>query len=584
MKKTQLLLAALLAGCGTSSPLEVHPWPRTPPQGAMSGVLFKLSTDLDMSGYYVSMVRVGFSRPQEKDAKTWDEFQHVDIDGDEINKFPNDVVLVPLQPGEYVWTGVKVLFSRNDVHHLDKDVGGAFQRFVVQPGKVTVVGTLEIGAAVKVTNTKADGSQDFQGEISVKSSGDDGARLEVVEMALMRPEAEMRGWRDRLEAARAVVSAQARIAALARSGKLHAIAVDGMDFAGPNDIEKRWEVVFLDGGMCAYGDQAQYTNCKWERTGDDIVLAVNDAYATYRCKLRENALDCAAHNIVNKDWHATLPRYVVTPPAATPPAVTPPAATPPAVTQAVAETPAPPPAEAAAPAASPPAGETPAQPPAEAQPPALPAQPPAAAQPAPPVQPAPAAALQPAPAPVLVASAASPSPMTTVAAPAEPEVVVAAPTERLGFTLAIGMGGGMSAFNRNMGPMNVSQSGPGPALDLFLGMHVSQNTALGVRTDLVGIINDQIRGSTYIIGADFAHWFGERTMIDLAFGAGIRQIEPKDGSGESVTATGYGMHAGLGYDLVHGRHSALQLTLSLGYAMADGSLEQFAGGLAYHLY
>ena len=457
MKRAWLI--CLVAGCA-SSPLEMHPWPRRPV--ATSGVLFKLSADLDMNGYYVSMVRIGFSRPQEKNTQTWNDFQHVDVDGDEINKFPNDIVLVPLQPGEYTWCGLKVLFSRNEVHSLDKNVEGAFSHFVVEPGKVTVLGTLDVNAVIKVTNAKADGSQDFQGEISVRTAADDGTRLELVEMAMMRPEGERTAWGAALESAHEAVYARVRAAALAKR-------------------------------------EAQQKQ--------------QEAEAEARAKAE---------------------------------------------------------AEARAKA------EAEAKPKAEAE-----AQPASAETQAPPPSPTPVVASAP---PVLVASAGAQPAMSPLATTsAEPEALVAAPSERLGFTLEVGMGAGMAAFNRSNGIMNISQSGPGPALDLFLGVHVSQNTALGVRTDLVGIFNDQIKGTTYIVGGDASHWFGERTVLDVALGAGVRQTGPKDG-GETVSATGFGMHAGLGYDVVHGRHSALQLTLSLGYAMTDGSLEQFAGGLAYHLY
>ena len=484
-RSTQWFLAALLAGCA-SSPLEMHPWPRTPPQGPPSGVLFKVSTDLDMSGYYVSMLRIGFSRPQEKDAKTWNDFQHVDIAGDDINKFPNDVVLVALQPGEYTWTGVKVLFSRNEVHTLDQAVGGAFQHFVVEPGKVTVLGALDVSAAIKVTNTKDDGSQDFKGEISTKSAGDDDTRLELLEIAMMRPEAETTGWRMALESAHDVVYARVRAAAIAKREA-----------------------------------QVAATRAKAEAEAQALAKAQAEARAKAEAEAQ-------AH---------------------------------PEAVQASAEV------------APQPAPRAPAQPPAA---------------PAPSAAPAPPALPVAQPAPVLVASAAAPPAMSAAVGPAEPEAVVAAPSERLGFTLVVGLGAGMAEIHSDMarpvgGSTGPSLSGPGPAVNLLLGMHVSQASSLGVRFDSVGVINDQGNGTFMIVGGDFAHWLGERALLDFSAGLGVKTFTYKD-STPDVRGTGFGLHAGFAYDLVHSRHNALQLNLAAGWGIAQGSMEHFSAGLAYHLY
>jgi hypothetical protein len=447
--------------------------------------LFKVSTDLDMNGYYVSMVRIGFARPQEANAKTWDEFQHVDIDGDDINKFPNDVVLLPLAPGEYTQTAIKVLFTRNSTHSLDKNAGGPFQHFVVEPGKITVLGTLDISAAIKVTNTNGDGSQNFDGELSTRTSGSDEIRLELVDMALMRPEAERAGWRDGLEAAREGVYARVREAAIA----------------------KRTEEV-------AKGRAKAEAEAKLRA----------EAEAKARADAEAKAAAAAQESTAAPSETAAVGPVVATP------------------------------VPAPAPAAPPPA------------------QLPSATPPAP---------------PVLVASAAgTPATVPAVAAPpaAAEASLTASSSERLGFTLEFGLGGGMASFGTKMGPIDVRQSGPGPSVSIFLGGHLSPSWSLGVRWDQVGLLNDQVRGFVGIAGGNLARWLGERVLLDLTVGAAFRQTDPLNGNGGSVSDAGLGLHFGFGVDLVHGRHNALQLDLGWGIGFAEGSMQQLSGGLAYHLY
>ena len=202
-------LAALAAGCATTNGGTVASWPSraavgTPaPAAPPSGILFKLNVDADMKGLLITQVDVDFPRLEQIEAKaSVDEWQRLVITGDQLNKFPNDVVLLPLVPGNYFAASSGIMYRWGTTNFVRATAGGSFEHFIVPPGKVVDLGALDI--SLKATDiTKNAAGLDQRGVGGTCTADNTTARkLEVAEAALARPEVDKLGWRDALEGSR----------------------------------------------------------------------------------------------------------------------------------------------------------------------------------------------------------------------------------------------------------------------------------------------------------------------------------------------------------------------------------------------
>jgi hypothetical protein len=203
-------LTLSVAGCSMFG-AGIRSWPeRNPAVGASSGVLFKLDVDADIENVSIESVRFYFPRLEQYQAKNpVGEIKTAVVRGDALGRFPNDVLLIPLPPGDYYGMTVAVDFDRGPGTDPQRIVtgpgGGLFQHFTVAEDKVTVLG------AVRDVLRDHLVLHGFNQELSAtgRCTVSDGVsrRLEVADAALARPEAERLHWRAALESARADVLA-----------------------------------------------------------------------------------------------------------------------------------------------------------------------------------------------------------------------------------------------------------------------------------------------------------------------------------------------------------------------------------------
>lgn len=198
-----VVLAAALAGCLPA----VSSWPDVAVNHAAShqGVLVKMTFDSRLSGYFIFAQEVYFLSPTDPPDDARPSFpvhhsQFYSAGRYGLNRFPSDLLLIPLKPGHYsgievtLWytptmTGQAGVPAQNLRVRAPDELGS----FDVEPGKITVLGT--ILSKVKIGVSDAEGS----------STADTGVpeKLEVIDEALSRPEAESRGWEGLLRVARA---------------------------------------------------------------------------------------------------------------------------------------------------------------------------------------------------------------------------------------------------------------------------------------------------------------------------------------------------------------------------------------------
>jgi len=198
----------LAAACATPANY-VKPWPAREPADASAptGALFKLNVDADMSGMPVVAVRMYLPTYEQAVAKVpVDQWETLTLPGTALNRFPNDVILAPLPPGNYYGSSIQVDFMGNQVHTVNAPPGGVFAHFKVPPGKVAVLGSIDLAVKNSVLSEDASGKQ-ISTNINARPDSSYAKRLEVVNAALARPEADSLRWRAALEAARGDVEA-----------------------------------------------------------------------------------------------------------------------------------------------------------------------------------------------------------------------------------------------------------------------------------------------------------------------------------------------------------------------------------------
>lgn len=199
-----LALAALLSACATTG--GIAPWPPRQTAAAAAppaGVLFKLNVDADMQGMYLNYVQV-FFHPLAPDRNSIDTQgdQQLIVAGDAINKFPNDVVLLPLKPGEYFGTAVGLVYSGSQSQGIVTQAIGAFEHFTLKPGQIRVLGSLDVVAKDRVVSQDANGQQQRTTTNTTSTDSSLAKKLEILDAALSRSEADRLGWRGALEDAR----------------------------------------------------------------------------------------------------------------------------------------------------------------------------------------------------------------------------------------------------------------------------------------------------------------------------------------------------------------------------------------------
>ena len=203
-----LAAAALSAGCASVATNTLSPWPpnpaasaSTPPAAStepVSAILFKLNIDAAMQGTYLRSLILRFPLLSEIEAKVdaglW---QSISIDGNAVNKFPNDVLLLPVRPGNYFAAGLGV-FYRNpggNLGNVAMPLNKEFAHFTVKPGEIVDLGAVDISMEARSVS-----DQMRQTSVTIAADSSLARKVEAVEAALARPEADSLHWRDALEA------------------------------------------------------------------------------------------------------------------------------------------------------------------------------------------------------------------------------------------------------------------------------------------------------------------------------------------------------------------------------------------------
>jgi hypothetical protein len=188
----------LLCGCYFRA-LKSWPSRREMDQKKQGAVLLKLTADMKMDAFQFQGIRLIWRTG--KDGKgNANLVNSLRIRPDMQNQFTNDVLLVPLEPGTYTETLVDVNFIGH-VAQLAELTPEKPLTFTVEPGKVTVIGRLDLSLFLTVISQTED-SREFKTSALVRVDDSALAKTRILEEALARPEADSLQWRDALEAAR----------------------------------------------------------------------------------------------------------------------------------------------------------------------------------------------------------------------------------------------------------------------------------------------------------------------------------------------------------------------------------------------
>lgn len=191
------LIAAFLSGCGAN----MSNWTAraNPAEGA---ILFEANiTDDNTSGFRVRELDMFFYKPGE------DRAGHSMILGSEawggpVKGFSEKIFLLKLPVGLYEQVALNMAIVGNEVHwaRLDKP-GGAWKGFKVEPGKVTVLGSIDIGIKLRLVSNSG-GTRTFSWDGSTTTWDDRlPARQAVAKAAAIRPEAVSKNWKDPIDTA-----------------------------------------------------------------------------------------------------------------------------------------------------------------------------------------------------------------------------------------------------------------------------------------------------------------------------------------------------------------------------------------------
>src|SRR5579885_1899049 len=134
MKRTFHLAAAAALFSAGCVPMGARPWPSGSPDAPRSGVLFKLKADRSSPDYAYGGVTI------HAPSLSGGAEARLTVDGVSVNKFPYDVVLMSLPPGEYAPVTVESMWAGYQQHWVATRPAGAFSRFKLKPGKIAVLG------------------------------------------------------------------------------------------------------------------------------------------------------------------------------------------------------------------------------------------------------------------------------------------------------------------------------------------------------------------------------------------------------------------------------------------------------------
>lgn len=194
----------LLTGCDKTK----KSWPprEEMEQKGEGAILFRLTSDIQTSDFQMYVVTVRWPKSAAENGDGMMRSQRIeDALGKASSSPPSEVILVRLKPGTYPETAVNWAFTGHQYHWVETRPEKPIA-FTVEPGKITVIGRVDVKANVAVT------SQDDRGRNFTTASTmliDDSlrAKTEALDEALSRPEADSRHWRGLLEAARAALPA-----------------------------------------------------------------------------------------------------------------------------------------------------------------------------------------------------------------------------------------------------------------------------------------------------------------------------------------------------------------------------------------
>jgi hypothetical protein len=200
---TMVCASFLLSGCSFRA---LKSWPprQEMDQRKQGAILLKLTADMKMSAFQFQGIRLIW-RTGKKGMGDASLVNSLRIRPDMQNQFSNDVLLVPLEPGIYTETVVAVNFIGHEAQLVELTPQKPLI-FTVEPGKITVIGRLDLNLLLNVISQTED-SRQFTTNALVRVDDGAQAKTEILEEALRRPESDTLQWRDALEAARAGLSA-----------------------------------------------------------------------------------------------------------------------------------------------------------------------------------------------------------------------------------------------------------------------------------------------------------------------------------------------------------------------------------------
>jgi hypothetical protein len=182
-------------------------WP--PRQEALAGgrgaLLFALKPDLSMGEYQGGSMLVRWPERNAPDQITWYKSQHYRMLFQGQGPYADEVVLIPLNAGEYPRTILRIFYVGYQQHYEDLEPDPPVG-FTIEPGKVTVLGRLNLNANLGV-QAETGTSRQFTLAAKFKIDDSPATKSAVIAAALNRPDAAALDWRDALEAARAPLSA-----------------------------------------------------------------------------------------------------------------------------------------------------------------------------------------------------------------------------------------------------------------------------------------------------------------------------------------------------------------------------------------
>lgn len=199
------LLSALASGCTSWAQKAWPPYPETV-QAGEGAILLKLTSAAKMSGFRINSVLLMWPDAGETGPHKWSSSQHLRLIGRVVDggvALPDDVVLCDFKPGTYSRLIVRLFFTGQEMHYIDVETDKPLN-LSVEPGKVSVLGRLDLSTVLDVTGFTDKGTEfDIKSKVRLDDGPD--AKAALLREALTRPEADSSRWRAALDDAQSAL-------------------------------------------------------------------------------------------------------------------------------------------------------------------------------------------------------------------------------------------------------------------------------------------------------------------------------------------------------------------------------------------